>query len=82
MTGNPSAPVKRLIHGLDQTDRYIVLLHYADGLTVKEVSLVLDVPEHTVESTLRRLRGRLLDAIAAAQHQHTEPPFRHRIAAA
>jgi len=65
--GNTTGPVKRLLATLDRTDRYIVLMHYADGLTAKEVALVLDLPVRVVESALARLRNKLLAAVNAAQ---------------
>ncbi len=82
MHGNDSTPVKQLIRELDHNDRYIVLLHYADGLTINEVGLVLDLPPRVVEATLNRLRGKLLNAIAEAQAEYAEPPAYRKIAAA
>ena len=82
MNGNDSTPVKQLIRSLDRTDRYIVLLHYADGLSLNEIGLVLDLPPRVVEATLNRLRGKLLRAVAEAQTEREEPPAYRKIAVA
>jgi len=82
MPGHDPTPVKQLIRDLDRTDRYIVLLHYADGLTINEVALVLDRPVREVEATLNRLRGKLLRAVHEAQAEADGPPAYRRSAVA
>ncbi len=60
-----AARLKRFLQTLPQTDRYILLLSYADGLTSLEVSLVLDLPELTVRRRLEVLHREAEAAIAA-----------------
>jgi len=33
---------------LNRTERFVLMLHYAEELTIDEISQVLDVPEHRV----------------------------------
>ncbi len=68
-------PVKRVLESLDKTDRYIVMLYYADGLTLPEIALVLDLPTPVVQSVINRLRGRLMDAVEREGRAASEPPF-------
>ena len=50
---------------LNRTERFVLMLHYAEELTIDEISQVLDVPEHRVEAILESLRERTR---AALQH--------------
>ncbi len=53
----------RSLDKLDEKFREVVLLHYMDGLTRKQIAELLDIPENTVKSRLRvaleRVRARL-----------------------
>ncbi|MEM6553740.1 MAG: hypothetical protein AAF750_16600 [Planctomycetota bacterium] len=55
------------VRGLEQTDRYIVMMFYADGLTPIEIGMVLEMPTMDVAMRLDGLRaklGRVLEANA------------------
>jgi len=54
---------------LDQPDRLLVLLHYADGLNVDEMSTVLQVPPDQVTQRLDGLRWRLAQVMKDAATQ-------------
>lgn len=62
-------PVRRFVQGLGRTDRYVVMLHYADGLSLSEVAMVLEMPVEAVEAVLLRTRGLLAEAVATACRQ-------------
>lgn len=55
--GGKDAASKEFGRALSQTERYVLMLFYADGLTPAEIELVLDLPEHQVLATLDRMRG-------------------------
>ena len=54
-----------LIETLNRTERYVLMLYYAEELTITEISLVLDLPEHRVAETLDVLKGRTRELLAA-----------------
>jgi DNA-directed RNA polymerase specialized sigma24 family protein len=56
MTSKDAMKLKQFLQHLPQTDRYILLLHYADGLTAAEIALVLDLPLSKVQSRFEALR--------------------------
>ncbi len=68
----PSASISfatQFAHTLDRTERYVLMLHYAEDLTIHEISQVLDLPSHRVEAILDDLRQRTraaLDTLDAA----------------
>jgi len=82
MSSTNLGPVKRLLASLDRDDRYVVMLHYADGLTLREIAAVLDLPVRVVESVLERMRGRLLAAIEQAEADAEAPTFERHASAA
>tara|TARA_B100000614_G_C14098819_1_gene306279 strand:+ start:22 stop:267 length:246 start_codon:yes stop_codon:yes gene_type:complete len=57
MYSHDAAQMSRFFKGLDRTERYVLLLFYADGLTTTEIGLVLDLPETKVRTMLESLRG-------------------------
>jgi RNA polymerase sigma-70 factor (ECF subfamily) len=65
-----AAALERRLSELPGGPRTVVVLHYLEGLTLREVADVLDVPLGTVKSRLayglRRLRGRLSGGAAPA----------------
>ena len=57
MYSQDAEQMSRFFEGLTRTERYVLLLFYADGLTPKEVGLVLEMPEAKVRSMLESLRS-------------------------
>lgn len=57
---------------LNQTERLILLLFYADQLSQTEIGLVLDLPESKVSTMLGSLKEQALDAI---QHGSSFEPM-------
>jgi len=47
------------MRGLDIQDRELIFLHDAEGMAIKELSALLDLPEGTVKSRLFRIRKKL-----------------------
>lgn len=56
MTGIDATDLHRFVNTLDRNDRYVLMLHYAEQLTITEISQVLDTPEHLVAATLGNLQ--------------------------
>ena len=54
-----AARLHRLIGGLPDREREAIVLHYLQGLDVKEVANLLDAPENTVKTWLHRGRAKL-----------------------
>ena len=57
MYSHDAAQMSRFFNGLNRTERYVLLLFYADGLTTTEIGLVLDLAEPKVCTMLESLRG-------------------------
>lgn len=57
MYSQDAAQMASFFDGLNRTERYILLLFYADGLTPKEIGLVLEMSESRVRTMLNALRG-------------------------
>lgn len=55
--------LRGVVSALEQTERLIVLLFYADDLTTREISMVLDVSMPRVESTLTAVREQMRQAL-------------------
>jgi DNA-directed RNA polymerase specialized sigma24 family protein len=49
---------------LDRKERYVLMLRYAEDLSIDEIGLVLDLPPHEVEAILEDLRSRTRVALA------------------
>ncbi len=61
--------VRTLVRRLNRTDRTVVMLFYADGLTPTEIAAVLDVAPQRVAQTLtmfRHMAARTMHLAAAA----------------
>ncbi len=74
MSGMEAACLKHFMLGLERAERCVLLLHYADELSIAEIALVMDLPRSRVERMLDRLvrganealaRGRELSGSAA-----------------
>ena len=57
--------VTRLIRQLDPDQRDVIRMHYWEGLTIREIAVVLDRPEGTIKARLKRGRDRLAAMIEA-----------------
>lgn len=55
--------VTRFVRTLDQADRCLLMLFYAEGLSTGEISLVLDQPEFRVISRLDTIQSRTKTAL-------------------
>jgi RNA polymerase sigma-70 factor, ECF subfamily len=55
--------VDRILRGLDERERAIVVLHYYLGLPLTEVAATLGIPVGTAKSRLHRALGLLRDAL-------------------
>ncbi|HID63981.1 MAG TPA: RNA polymerase sigma factor [Anaerolineae bacterium] len=55
--------LQRAIDGLAPGQRVVVVLHYLEGLSLKEIACVMGIPEGTVKSRLYYARERLRKAI-------------------
>ena len=55
--------VSRFVRTLDQADRCLLMLFYAEGLSTGEISLVLDQPEFRVISRLETIQTRTKTAL-------------------
>jgi RNA polymerase sigma-70 factor (ECF subfamily) len=55
--------LQQAIDALPPRHRVVIILHYLEGLSLKEIAYVTDVPEGTVKSRLHYARDRLRKAI-------------------
>jgi len=63
------------IDKLPPAHRIVIILHYLDGLSLKEIARVTDVPEGTVKSRLYYARERLRDILEQEQRLVTEVAY-------
>ena len=63
MTSNDADFVSRFVRTMDNADRCLLMLFYAEGLSMGEISLVLDQPEFRIESRLDTIRERTKAAL-------------------
>ena len=52
MSGREAACLRSFVHELGQTERYVLLLFYADDLTPTEIGVVLQLPKRRVQAIL------------------------------
>ncbi len=55
--------ISLFVRTLDQTDRYLLMLFYAEGLDTSEISLVLDQPEFRITDRLNEIKQRTKAAL-------------------
>ncbi|RLC54403.1 MAG: hypothetical protein DRI80_19305, partial [Chloroflexota bacterium] len=55
--------LQRAIEALPLNQRVVVVLYYLEGLSLKEIAYVIDVPEGTVKSRLHYARESLRKAV-------------------
>ena len=65
MLGTDVRFTNSFIQSLNRAERHVLMLHYAEELTIDEISQVLDLPAPRVEAILESLRERTR---AALQH--------------
>lgn len=56
MSDTDVATLRNAVQQLNLTQRRVLVLHYAEELSIDEIALVLDMSEALVESTLSELR--------------------------
>ncbi|HDQ70623.1 MAG TPA: RNA polymerase sigma factor [Chloroflexi bacterium] len=61
--------LRQAIDALPPKHRIVVILHYLEGLSLKEISYVIDVPEGTVKSRLYYARESLRETILERDHR-------------
>ena len=54
---------KRLVGTLSRLERHILMLYYAEELTINEISLVLDISQPRIREILGVLRTRTQQAL-------------------
>jgi RNA polymerase sigma-70 factor (ECF subfamily) len=59
MADEQSARIERAVGGLGPDDREVIVLHYLQGLSLRQVSVVLDQPVGTVKWRVSQALGRL-----------------------
>lgn len=65
ITGRPN--IRRFVKSLDSTERNVLMLRYAEGLTISEIMLVLGMPERRIEQILASVRRRTQAMIGNAR---------------
>lgn len=66
--------IRSFVQNLNQTDRYLVLLHYADGLSEMEIAAVLKLETSHVHRRLGELRDAMCGFTArATTPRHARP---------
>lgn len=65
----PEAEVKRLIERLPEPRRVLLMLHYADGLSVDEIAEVTDMDRHRVDAHLQAAKGMIADEFERHQRR-------------
>ena len=61
--------LQQAIYALPPRHRVVIVLHYLEGLSLKEIAYVIDAPEGTVKSRLHYARERLRKAILEQEHR-------------
>ena len=57
--------VTRFVSTLDRADRLLLMLFYAEQLSMSEISLVLEQPEFRIADRLKLLQQRTREALRA-----------------
>lgn len=65
MDGKDAGRLRGFISSLVRTDRLLLLLHYCDGLSVAEISCVLDLPKLSVAQRLVQLQAEARRCLAS-----------------
>jgi DNA-directed RNA polymerase specialized sigma24 family protein len=74
MTGTEADRVKQCLMRLSRTDRYAVLMFFADELTPMEIGLVLDVSLQRVQDILDRFRANVVLTLRPETIEADTPP--------
>lgn len=61
--------LQQAIDALPPRQRIVIILYYLEGLSLKEIAYVMDVPEGTVKSRLHYARRSLKEAILEQEHR-------------
>lgn len=74
MRGMDAGLVQRLTRTFNRTERLVVSLHYADGLTITEVAAVLQQSEDDVARILSAVIERVRAAVSRSAASRTTAP--------
>lgn len=61
--------LKTFVKSLDQTERHVLLMHYVDRLSPREISRVLELAMEQVVHMIARLRERFRGFVASLNTQ-------------
>jgi len=61
--------LQQAIEALPPRHRVVIILHYLEGLSLKEIAYVIGIPEGTVKSRLHYARGNLRKTILEREHR-------------
>ena len=75
MSSTDAMQVKQCLGALDRTERYVVLMYFADELTPAEIGLVLDVSLARVMAILDQFRQKLAGLFARREPQRQAQQF-------
>ena len=70
MSGTDAATLKGFVHRLPRTERLVLILYYAEQLTTREISLVLDVSEQHVNQILTALQQQARSLLMSLVRRH------------
>jgi len=78
MADDEAQNLYRALHGLDAPERVLLVLHYLQGMSYREMASVLDEPTGTVKwrtaAALQRLRAMLCDEVSDHAPRQTSEP--------
>lgn len=75
MTGTDISHVKQAMSTLSRTERYVVLMYFADELTFSEIALVLDLSPPRVEHIIDAFRSRIATNLTASDQQQATQSY-------
>lgn len=75
MDGTDASRVKASLSSLERTERYVVLLFFADELTLPEISHILDIALSRVTQIIDRFRETAARILALQDRQRDAQQF-------
>lgn len=75
MNGTDASRVRECLSSLERTERYVVLLFFADELTPPEISLVLDIALSRVTQIIDRFRETAARVLTRQERQRDAQQF-------
>jgi DNA-directed RNA polymerase specialized sigma subunit len=77
MSGTEATKLKGFVHRLPRTERLVLILYYAEKLTTREISLVLDVSEQRVMQILGALQTQARSVLVSIVRGHKRAVAAH-----